>query len=94
MHPGSLVTIKTPKNLFTASKVIITAGNYLHCLQVHVSIPSIFFSDQTLKGSFNLFLQPRSQGLFPILSAGRGKTLASAGHLPTYIFIKTLMYEF
>ena len=28
--------------------------------------------------------QPRSQGLFPILSAGREKTLASAGHVPPY----------
>ena len=32
--------------------------------------------------------QPRSQGLFPILSAGREKTLALAGHVPTKIFIK------
>ena len=28
--------------------------------------------------------QPRSQGLVPILSAGREKTLASAGHVPPY----------
>ena len=28
--------------------------------------------------------QPRSQGIFPILSAGREKTLASAGHVPPY----------
>jgi len=27
--------------------------------------------------------QPRSQGLFPRLRAGREKTLASAGHVPT-----------
>ena len=27
--------------------------------------------------------QPRSQGLVPILSAGREKALASAGHVPT-----------
>ena len=27
--------------------------------------------------------QPRSQGLFPGLGAGRGKALASAGHVPT-----------
>ena len=27
VNPGSLVTIKTAKNLFTASKVIIAAGN-------------------------------------------------------------------
>ena len=27
--------------------------------------------------------QPRSQGLFPILSAGREKALASAGHVHT-----------
>ena len=29
------------------------------------------------------FLQPRSQGLFPGLGAGREKALASAGHVPT-----------
>ena len=28
--------------------------------------------------------QPRSQGLFPDLVAGREKALASAGHVPTY----------
>ena len=27
--------------------------------------------------------QPRSQGLVPVLSAGREKALASAGHVPT-----------
>lgn len=32
VHPGSLVTIKTPKNLFTASKVIITAGPWTNKL--------------------------------------------------------------
>ena len=29
-------------------------------------------------------IQPRSQGLFPIWSAGGEKTLASAGHVPPY----------
>ena len=27
-------------------------------------------------------LQPRSQGFFPVLGAGREKALASAGHVP------------
>ena len=30
-----------------------------------------------------IITQPRSQGLFPILSAEREKTLASAGYVPT-----------
>ena len=33
--------------------------------------------------SLSLVNQPRSQGLFPGLGAGREKTLASAGHVPT-----------
>ena len=33
---------------------------------------------------YMVYRQPRSQGLFPILSAGRVKAVASAGHVPPY----------
>ena len=37
-----------------------------------------------LSAQTSIYQQPRTQGVVPILSAGREKTLASAGHVPPY----------